>query len=175
MLMNVLEYKSTRAVTYLLEKLESKGFIHRFGRGQIRITKEIPETDMSARTVQVPLVGSAPCGNPVLAEENIEAYYPVSTQIARPPGRYFLLKAMGNSMNQKGIEDGNLVLFRQQPVAENGDIVVALIDGEATIKEFKRMETAIALMPRSSESRHRPIILTRDFQILGVVKSVLAL
>ena len=137
--------------------------------------KEKPGTDSHAKTVNVPLVGSVPCGTPVFAEENIEGVFPVSTKLARKPHRYFLLRAIGDSMNQKGIQDGNLVLVRQQQSAENGDRVVALIDEEATIKEFHRTSNAIILRPRSTNKRHHPIILTDDFQVLGVVQTVIDL
>lgn len=174
-LMNKLEYSSPRSVSYILEKLEEKGFISRPGRGQIRLKTDLPGTDSHAQTVDVPLVGSAPCGTPVFAEENVECSYPVSTALARKPYRYFLLRATGDSMNEKGIEDGNLVLVRQQPTAQNGDTVIALIDGEATIKEFHRQSQAVVLKPRSTNKQHRPIILTSDFQILGVVQSIIEL
>jgi len=174
-IMNHLGYSSPRAASYILEKLESKGFISRPGRGQIRLRKEKPGTASHAKTLNVPLIGSVPCGTPVFAEENIEGVFPVSTKLARKPHRYFLLRAIGDSMNLKGIQDGNLVLVRQQPSAENGDRVVALIDEEATIKEFHRTSNAIVLKPRSTNKRHQPIILTDDFQILGVVQTVIDL
>lgn len=72
-------------------------------------------------------------------------------------------------MDQADINDGDLVLVRQQQTAENGNIVVALIDDEATIKEFKRTPTAVVLTPRSSSGEHVPIILTNEFQVQGVV------
>lgn len=172
-LMKELQYSSPRSVSYILEKLETKGYIGRPGRGQIRLKTDLPGSDSHAQTVNVPLVGSAPCGTPVFAEENIECTYPVSTALAKKPFRYFLLRATGDSMNAKGIHDGNLVLVRQQPTAENGDTVVALIDGEATIKEFNRQSQAVVLKPRSTNNQHRPIILTSDFQILGVVQSTI--
>lgn len=174
-LMRELEYSSPRSVSYILEKLEEKGFISRPGRGQIRLKTDLPGSDSHAQTVNVPLVGSAPCGTPVFAEENVECTYPVSTALARKPYRYFLLRVTGDSMNEKGIEDGNLVLVRQQPTAQNGETVVALIDGEATIKEFHRQAQAVVLKPRSTNKQHRPIILTSDFQILGVVQSIIEL
>lgn len=170
-----LQYQSPRAAAYILERLESKGYIIRNGKGQIRLLKDLPETEFHAQTVNVPLVGSAPCGTPVFAEENIEALFPVSARIARKPHRYFLLKATGDSMNEKGIRDGNHVLVRQQPTASNGDIVVALIDGEATIKEFHRTPNAIILKPRSKNPRHKPIILTEDFQVLGIIQTIIQL
>jgi len=172
-LMKELRYSSPRSVSYVLEKLEAKGYISRPGRGQIRLKTDLPGTDSHAQTVNVPLVGSAPCGTPVFAEENIECTYPVSTALARKPHRYFLLRATGDSMNEKGIQDSNLVLVRQQPTAENGDTVVALIDGQATIKEFHRQSQAVVLKPKSTNKQHQPIILTSDFQILGVVQSIL--
>lgn len=174
-IMKELSYLSPRAASYILEKLESKGFVSRPGRGQIRLRKDVPDTDSHAKTISVPLVGSAPCGTPFFAEENVEGVFPISTRIARPPHRYFLLRAIGDSMDEKGIQNGNLVLVRQQPTAENGDRVIALIDGEATIKEFHRTRNAVILKPRSSNKRHNPIILTEDFQVLGIVQSVIDL
>jgi repressor LexA len=94
---------------------------------------------------------------------------PVSQRLARPGAIYFLLRAVGNSMDLAGIGDGDLVLVRQQPVANEGDRVVALIDDEATIKEFRRRGNTIILAPRSSDKSHKPIILERDFMIQGLV------
>ena len=171
--MKELQYSSPRSVSYILEKLETKEYISRPSRGQIRLKTDLPGSDSHAQTVNVPLVGSAPCGTPVFAEENIECTYPVSTALARKPHRYFLLRATGDSMNKKGIQDGNLVLVRQQPTADNGETVVALIDGEATIKEFHRQPQAVVLKPKSSNKQHRSIILTTNFQILGVVQTAI--
>jgi repressor LexA len=172
-MMKELQYSSPRSVSYILEKLETKEYISRPSRGQIRLKTDLPGSDSHAQTVNVPLVGSAPCGTPVFAEENIECTYPVSTALARKPHRYFLLRATGDSMNKKGIQDGNLVLVRQQPTADNGETVVALIDGEATIKEFHRQPQAVVLKPKSSNKQHRSIILTTNFQILGVVQTAI--
>jgi repressor LexA len=123
----------------------------------------------NARTIEIPLVGSVACGAPLLAEENIEAHIPISTALAKPGGRYFILRAMGDSMNAAGIEDGSLVLVRQQPHAKNGDRVVALIDDEATVKEFRREKNLVVLQPKSRNRAHKPIVLTDDFIIQGVV------
>jgi repressor LexA len=114
-------------------------------------------------------VGSVACGIPILAEENIEAMIPVSKGLAKPGNRYFLLRAVGDSMNLAGIDDGDLVLVRQQPAAKNGDLVVALIDDAATIKEFYRAGDAVVLKPKSKNKRHQPIVLTEDFQVQGIV------
>ncbi|MBA7550151.1 LexA repressor [subsurface metagenome] len=121
------------------------------------------------QTIDVPLIGTVTCGLPVFAEENYEAMIPVSVKLARPPHKYFLLKVKGDSMNKKSINDGDIVLVRHQVTANNGDIVVALIDDETTVKEFNMYEDTIVLKPRSTNAAHKPIILTRDFQIQGVV------
>lgn len=78
-------------------------------------------------------------------------------------------------MDLADINDGDLVLIRQQQTAENGDIVVALIDNEATIKEFKRTSTAVLLTPRSSAKQYLPIVLTSDFQVQGLVITSISL
>lgn len=71
-------------------------------------------------------------------------------------------------MNKAGINDGDLILVRRQSTAQNGDTVVALIDDEATVKEFQHLKNCVVLMPRSSNKNHKPIILTENFQVQGV-------
>ena len=173
-IMKALGYRSPHSAMLLVNQLIEHGYMKRRKTdGRLQLV-EGPQQDRSdARTVEVPVVGSAPCGEPMLAEENIEMTLPVSVTLARPPYRYFLLKAVGDSMNKKGIQSGNLVLVRQQPDAENGQVVVALIDGEATIKELRKSDGAIVLMPQSSNPKHRPIVLHEDFQIQGVVVNAL--
>ena len=119
--------------------------------------------------VKIPLIGTVSCRSPILAEENIEAFVSVSTSLAKIDAKYFLLHASGDSMNLAGINDGDLALVRQQPAVENGYKVVALIDDQATIKEFYKTSEAVILKPKSSNPNHQPIILTENFQIQGVV------
>lgn len=164
-----LGYNSPRSAALILEKLINSQRIERRADGRIRIVRDLEDDLTHARTVLVPLVGNVACGSPFLAEENIEAMIPVSASLAKPGHRHFLLRARGDSMDRAGINDGDLVLVRQQPVAESGEIIVALIDDAATIKEFQRRETAIVLKPKSTSAEHQPLILTRDFQIQGVV------
>lgn len=164
-----LGYRSPRSAFLLLNSLIAKGMLKRNPGGALQLRRDLEEAEDHARTVEVPLVGIVACGAPLLAEENIEAYLPVSRSLARPPGRYFILRASGDSMDQAGIEDGDLLLVRQQPQAEAGDKVVALIDDTATVKEFRREKGVLVLKPRSSNSSHRPIILTENFLIQGVV------
>ncbi len=163
-----LGFKSRRSSALLIEKLLGKGYLAKTPAGNLRVLKDTG-IERSSRTVEIPLVGSAPCGLPMLAEENIEAFIPVSQGIARPGASYFLLRAVGNSMNQAGINDGDLVIVRQQPIAHDGDRVVALIDDNATIKELRHQGSKIVLMPRSTDKTHQPIILEEDFLIQGVV------
>lgn len=169
-----LAYKSPRSAAVLIERLVQRGLLSRRRDGKLRL-HQIPEDDIDhARTIDVPLVGFAPCGAPLLAEENVEATIPVSTRLATPPHRYFLLRAKGDSMNEAGIADGVLVLVRQQQTARNGDIVVALIDDEVTIKEFQASSATVTLRPRSTNRTYQPIVLTRDFRIQGVVVAPLS-
>jgi repressor LexA len=167
-LMGKMGYKSPRSAMLLMKELVDFGFLERKSDGSYRMLKDL-SNEHSAQTVSVPLVGTVTCGAPILAVENIEAMVPVSTVLARPGSRYFLLRAKGDSMNQAMINDGDLVLVRQQSVAENGERIVALIDDEATIKEFYQSGNIVKLVPRSTNSLHQPIILTDDFQIQGVV------
>jgi len=168
-----LKYRSPRSAFLILNSLVEKGWLGKRRNGDLQLLRDLSESRSHARTVEVPLIGAVPCGTPMLAEENIEAYIPVSENLARPGGKYFLLKAQGDSMDQAGIKDGDLLLVRQQPDANSGDRVVALINDEATVKEFNRGDEAIVLKPKSENKIHKPIILTDDFIIQGVVVSVL--
>ena len=168
-LMNSLGYRSPRSAAVIYENLIEKGVLRRKRDGNFQFVKGIEDDNIRAQTVDVPLVGNISCGVPVLAEENIEAMIPVSTKLAKPPDKYFLLRAKGNSMNEKGINEGDLLLIRQQTIAKNNDIVVALIDDEATVKEFHAAGETVVLKPRSKNKQHQPIVLTKDFQVQGVV------
>lgn len=168
-LMGALGYKSPRSAQDILKQLEAKGVIKKLKSGDYQLIMDPDFGSLHAQTIDVPLVGTAACGSPITAEENIEGFIPVSVSLARPGSRYYLLRASGDSMNKAGINDGDIVLVRQQPVADPGDKVVALIDNEATIKEYCPVRGAIVLKPQSINQEHKPIILTDDFQIQGVV------
>ncbi|MDO8513104.1 MAG: transcriptional repressor LexA [bacterium] len=171
-LMKALGYSSPRSAALTIESLIKKGFVKKKANGSLQVTDNFEEKDRTA-TINIPLVGSVACGAPVLAVENIEALIPVSSKIAHPPYKYFMLKAHGDSMNLSGINDGDFVLIRQQETARSGERVVALIDDEATIKELFITPRAYILLPRSTNKEHKPIVLTRDFRIQGVVVEVL--
>ena len=172
-LMTALGYKSPRSAQDILEQLQGKGVIRKLQSGDYQLMVDPNLGTARARTVDVPLVGSVACGRPILAEENIEGFIPVSTAIAKPGSKHYLLHARGDSMDRAGIKNGNVVLVRQQSTANQGERVVALIDDEATIKEYRRSNGMVVLMPRSTNRRHKPIILTNDFQVQGVVVAVI--
>lgn len=174
-LMKEMDYKSPRSAAVILQNLIDKNILEKKEDGSIRFIKYEFDRDELTReqTVKIPLLGTISCGLPILAEENIEAMISVSTKLAKPSDKYFLLKAIGDSMNEKGINDGDLLLVKQQNTADNGDVVVALIDDEATVKELRINDDNVLLLPRSSNKMHTPIILSRDFIVQGVVVSTI--
>lgn len=173
---DLMGFRSTRSVIQFLDALEAAGYITRAsGARNIRfIAPPPPELKPDhVATVSVPLVGKVAAGTPILAEENIEDHLPVSKALARPPFRYYLLRVQGDSMDRAGIEDGDLVLVRQQPTAEPGDKVVALIEDGATVKIFRPGKGAVVLEPSSTNTRHKRLIIHDDFSIQGVVVATL--
>lgn len=173
-LMRELKYKSPRSVTVLLQNLTEKGALTKQEDGSLVLEDfDIHEKSDRALTVKIPLLGPVSCGLPMLAEENIEANISISVDLIEKDKRYYFLRANGDSMNKKGIDDGDLVLIRQEHTGKTGDMVVALIDDEATIKELQLNDGHIVLRPCSDNRIHQPIILTRDFRVQGVVVSVI--
>jgi repressor LexA len=176
---------STSSVSYQLSTLQAKGYLRR-DAGRPR-TVEVrlpghpairPEPDMdddtpmdiaSQEAAYVPLVGRIAAGGPILAEEAVEDIFPLPRQIVGE-GTLFLLKVVGDSMINAAIADGDWVVVRQQPVAENGDIVAAMIDGEATVKTFKRSADHVWLMPHNPAYTPIP---GDEAEILGRVVAVL--
>lgn len=162
--------KSPRSASIILDRLEKDGFIKRENGKIVSIAFEKPN---SVSTINIPLVGAVPCGAPMLAEQNIETYIPVSTALAKKGSNYFLLRATGDSMNLAGINDKDILLVRQQETADNGEKVIALIDEEATVKILEKKDGVVILRPKSSNSSHKPIVLSNNCQIQGVVVAVL--
>lgn len=171
--MKALGYKSPHSAMLIINSLIDKKVLRRNNNGDLRIINDSIESKVNAKTIDVPLVGCVACGTPFLAEENIEMKIPISLNLAKPPSKYFLLRAVGDSMNATGIDNGDLLLIRQQQTAENGNIVVALIDDKATVKEFYKTDDAVILKPKSKNKEHKPIILTSDFIIQGAVTKVI--
>ncbi len=176
-LMRELGYKSPQSASTIIKSLQEKGIIGKKPDGSLQLKEfELPDEVFGTReqTVKIPLIGEIACGLPIFAEEHIEAEVPVSIKLLKKGYRYFLLRAKGDSMNEAGINDGDLVLIRQQQHADNGDRVVALIDDEATIKEYHHKGSLIVLKPRSENKKYQPIILSNDFKIQGVVETVIS-
>ena len=121
--------------------------------------------------LDIPLVGKVAAGQPILAEQNIEDSFPVPARFVGK-GEYFMLSVKGDSMIEAGIFDGDYILIRRQESAENGDMVVAMVDGfesEATVKTFYKEMDHIRLQP---ENASMSPILVKDARVLGLVKGV---
>ncbi|MCM3113862.1 transcriptional repressor LexA [Neobacillus sp. MER 74] len=156
-----------------LARLESKGLIRRDPTKPRAI--EILEADAAAHiprnaVVNVPVVGKVTAGLPITAIENVEEFFPLPESLAPADEQVFMLEIMGESMIEAGILDGDYVIVKQQPTANNGDIVVAMTEeDEATCKRFFKEKDYIRLQPENSTMD--PIIL-RNVSILGKVIGV---
>jgi len=169
-LMQAMEYKSPRSASVMLDKLVEHGVLSRCSESRkLSLNDGVLAESARTSTVEVPLVGTTSCSGPLFAEQNVEAYYRISSQLAKPNERHFFLKIQGDSMDKAGIQHGDLVLIREQTTAKPGDLVLALIDDEATIKKFVPQSGLVVLKPCSSNPVHKPIILTEDFRIQGIV------
>lgn len=150
-----------------LARLEEKGYLRRDPSKPRAI--EVLDDDGRAvqrhRLVSVPLVGRVTAGEPILAVQNIEDYVPLPRDLAGGEGT-FLLSVRGDSMIGAGIHDGDLVIVRPQRSAENGDIVVALLGEEATVKRFFKEKNTVRLQP---ENPTMEPIVTKTVEVLGKV------
>lgn len=158
------------AVAELLETHTSKKTYNSIQSANFNVAEGEEEYE---KMISIPILGNVACGYPLFAEENIETEISISTKLIKNDKKYFILRASGDSMNKANIDDGDLVLIRKEQTAEDGDRVLALIDDEATIKEFKNNTDHIVLLPKSTSKEHQPIILTRNFKIQGIVESII--
>lgn len=157
-------YKSTSTVSNYLDKLERKGYIQR--RDSKTRAIEIVDKNFYKNNINlVPLVGQVSAGSPILATENIEDYYPLPSNI-KYSDDVFMLKIKGDSMINKGILNNDLVIVRKQKTSNNGEIVIALIEDEATCKTFYKEDGHIRLQPENDI--YEPIII-KDVSIIGKV------
>ncbi|HBG81410.1 TPA: repressor LexA [candidate division CPR2 bacterium] len=165
-----LDLKYVNSVRQYLTALEEKGFINieeHKSRG-IRLMASIIET------INIPVVGSVSCGTPLFAEANIQGYIPVQKNFLKNIfKRYFFLKAEGDSMNEAGIEDGDMLLVESTNSANPGDKILALIGDEATIKFYKLGNGYAVLLPKSSNPEHKPIIVKENLSIQGIVVEII--
>ncbi|WP_130348536.1 transcriptional repressor LexA [Herbihabitans rhizosphaerae] len=176
---------STSSVAYQLKALEQKGFLRRDPNRPRAIGVLPPDVDPSQVPVDhpevadieeqhpkpayVPVVGRIAAGGPILAEQAIEDVFPLPKEIVGE-GSLFLLRVAGDSMIDAAIADGDWVVVRQQPTADNGEIVAAMIDGEATVKTFKRRDGHVWLLPHNEAYEPIP---GDEATILGKVVAVL--
>lgn len=175
---------STSSVAHQLRTLERKGYLRRDANrpravdvrsaddaaaAAAGVVTDVAGSDALPEPTYVPVLGRIAAGGPILAEEAVEDVFPLPRELVGE-GSLFLLKVVGESMVDAAICDGDWVVIRQQNVADNGDIVAALIDGEATVKTFKRTGGQVWLMP------HNPAfdpIPGNDAAILGKVVTVI--
>ncbi|MEE2851530.1 MAG: transcriptional repressor LexA [Actinomycetota bacterium] len=172
---------STSSVAHQLRTLERKGYLRRDPNRPRAVDVRGADDDVAAPTTEVagsdalpeptfvPVLGRIAAGGPILAEEAVEDVFPLPRELVGE-GTLFLLKVVGDSMVDAAICDGDWVVVRQQNVADNGDIVAAMLDGEATVKTFKRAGGQVWLMP------HNPAfdpIPGNDASVLGKVVTVI--
>lgn len=161
--------KSTSSVHAHLETLEKNGYIKRDPTKPRAIEIIDDNFNLTRReVVNVPIVGRVAAGEPILAVENVDAYFPVPAEYM-PNAQAFMLKVKGESMINAGIFDGDSILVEQQSTAKNGDMVVALVDDSATVKTFYKEDGHIRLQP---ENDNMDPIIVPDCQILGKVFGV---
>lgn len=165
---------SSASVQYQLDNLESKGLIRRGGNSGRAIEIVIPDHELGSqaptdKTAYIPLVGSIAAGVPITADQMVEETMPLPESLVGH-GDLFMLKVKGESMINAAICDGDFVVIRQQKDANNGEIVAAMIDGEATVKTFSRKGGHIWLLPANDD--FAPID-GDDCEILGKVTAVL--
>ncbi len=158
------KFNSTSTVSSYLDKLEQKGYIIRKNSKTRAI--EIADKNFYKKDFNlVPLVGQVAAGVPILAEENVEDMFPLPANI-KFDDDIFMLRIKGDSMINKGILSGDLVIVRKQQVVNNGEIAIALLDEEATCKTFYKEKGYIRLQPENDE--YEPIIVD-DVSIVGKV------
>jgi repressor LexA len=171
---------STSSVSHQLMTLQKKGFLRKDPSKPRAVDVRMPgdvaqaqdEADERAahpKPAYVPVLGRIAAGGPILAEQAIEDVFPLPRELVGT-GTLFLLKVVGDSMVDAAIADGDWVVVRQQPNADNGDIVAAMLDGEATVKTFKRRDGHVWLLPHNPNYAPIP---GDDATILGRVVTVL--
>ena len=171
-IMDQFDINSTNGVRTTLAALERKGHIRRHPRLSRGIELvDAPSGWGSADTVAVPVLGRVAAGAPILAEQNVEATIHVDRSFVPSSGQVFALRVQGDSMVDAGILAGDIVGARQQETANRGDIVVALIDDEATVKRFDPGPDAIRLLPENAS--YSPIVISGEdgvqFRLAGKV------
>jgi repressor LexA len=165
---------STNGVRATLSALAKKGYITRrpkLSRG-IELAEFVPRPGLTAGITQVPIIGRVAAGRPILAVENVEATLAVDESFV-PSRGVFALRVRGDSMHDAGIFDGDYVLARRQHTADSGDVVVAILGEEATVKRYRREGSYIELWPENPN--YDPIRIHRDDENIQIAGRVVAL
>ena len=173
--MDAFDIASTNGVRTTLAALEKKGYIRRhamLSRGIELTDFHEKESPMSGDIREVPVIGRVAAGEPILATENVEATLSVDAGFV-PSGTVFALKVQGDSMRDAGILDGDYVLARQQELAQPGDIVVAVIGEEATVKRSYRDGASVRLMPENDA--YQPIVVRPDVESFRIAGKIVGL
>ena len=163
---------SSSTVHNHLNQLERRGLIKRDPSKSrtVQLIADIEVDQERRNAVSVPIIGHVAAGVPILAEQNVEDHILLSSDLAKEG--YFLLRVRGDSMVNAGILDGDLVLVRPQHEAPNGTIVVAMIDGDATVKRFERSNGHVRLL--AENPAYEPIVTT-NVSLVGIVRGVIRL
>ncbi|MBM4366964.1 MAG: transcriptional repressor LexA [Deltaproteobacteria bacterium] len=168
--------RSTNGVSDQVKALIKKGYLERVGDARtsrgIRVTHSARGGFRDNSTVAVPVIGRVAAGSPILAEENYAGTLHMDATTMPHQAPVFALVIHGNSMIDDGILDGDYVFVRQQSEARNGDIVVAMVDGDATCKRFFRERGRVRLQPANVDMSDIIVDASRQFSILGVVVGV---
>lgn len=157
---------SLRSIQLSIERLKNNEKI--FIKDDWRIELLNNDWVLSVKTRLIPLIWKISCWWPIFAEENIETEIPISEDIVKRNYNYFLLRTAWDSMNEKWIEEWDVILIKQQSICNNWDIVVALIDESATLKEFRKENWIVKLIPHSTNPDNKIIIVTENLIIQGI-------
>ena len=162
--------KSTSSVHEYLRRLELKGYIRKSSGKSRALSICADGKSENSKMKRVPILGRVTAGQPILAIENYEGYVDFPVSMARGKANLFALRVMGESMIEAGILNGDIVIVQKEHVAQNGDIVVALVDEEATVKRFFKENGTFRLQP---ENKNMEPIYTNEVYILGKVQAVI--
>mgnify|MGYP004477485925 CR=1 FL=1 len=164
-----LGFKSTSTVHMYLERLEAKGYIQK-ASGKSRTIRVDSQDSKAGKHYKVPLIGQVAAGVPILTVESFDGYIDYSTDKHYDANSLYALRVKGDSMIEAGILSGDIVVIEKRDYAENGEIVVAMIDDEATVKRFFKENGSYRLQPENSSMQP---IYTDSVSILGKVVALM--
>jgi len=165
---------STFGIKRHLDALQKKGYlsVESFASRAISLTENPTEKNQQNNSVEIPVVGRVAAGYPLMSEENIEGSISIQSGLLKNKSEIFGLKVKGESMKNAGIFEGDIIIVNQQKDAVNGDIVVALMDNEATVKRFLIKNNKITLMPENENYNPIEVNNSDEFSIIGKVMGV---